>query len=52
MTSPHELDTGEFERRFELSLTMVGRVAAAPAGEVTIDGARVAGVHGWDHFSA
>jgi len=56
VTSPRELDTGEFERRFAVRLTDVGRVvgashADATRGDVTIRGARVANVAGYDHFS-
>ena len=56
VTSPRELNTVEFERRFAVRLTDIGRVvsashADATRGDVTIRGARVANVAGYDHFS-
>jgi thiamine monophosphate kinase len=51
VTSPNDLDTAEFERRFAIPLTMIGRVSASPPGTVMVDGASVVGAHGWDHFS-
>jgi thiamine-monophosphate kinase len=50
VTSPTSLDTAEFERRFGIPLTEVGRVAPG-AATVEVHGARVAAVSGHDHFS-
>jgi thiamine-monophosphate kinase len=56
VTSPRDVDTVEFERRFAVRLTEIGRVvggshADAARGDVTIRGARVANAAGYDHFS-
>lgn len=56
VTSPREVDTVEFERRFAVRLTEIGRVVGgshtdASRGDVTIRGARVANAAGYDHFS-
>lgn len=51
VTSPHDIDSAEFERRFDLPLTMIGRVTATTDSGVAIDGTRVAGTSGYDHFS-
>ena len=50
ITSPRELDTEAFARRFGVPLTQIGRVVAGPAG-VEVRGARVADAKGYDHFS-
>jgi thiamine-monophosphate kinase len=52
ITSPREIDSVEFERRFDIPLTRIGRVSATPDRDVTIDGARVARPSGYDHFSS
>lgn len=56
VTSPGELDAPEFQRRFGVRLTEIGRVvgashAGAPRGDVTVRGARVANAAGYDHLS-
>ena len=50
ITSPRELDTEAFARRFGVPLTQIGRVVAGPAG-VEVRDARVADAKGYDHFS-
>ncbi|MFI5227788.1 MAG: thiamine-phosphate kinase [Gemmatimonadales bacterium] len=49
------LDAAEFERRFALSLTDIGRVSSPdpPGGAALVEvrGARIAGAPGYDHFS-
>jgi thiamine-monophosphate kinase len=51
VTSAHELDVGEFARRFSLSLTRIGVVTAMTDRPVVVQGADIEGVHGYDHFS-
>jgi len=51
VTSPHDIDSAEFERRFDIPLTMIGRVTATTDTGVAVDGTRVAGASGYDHFS-
>ena len=51
VTSPHDIDSAEFERRFDIPLTMIGRVTATTDSGIAIDGNRVAGAGGYDHFS-
>lgn len=51
VTSPHDVDREEFERRFGVRLSEIGRVVDASRGDVTMRGARVANVAGYDHFS-
>ncbi|MDQ3242142.1 MAG: thiamine-phosphate kinase [Gemmatimonadota bacterium] len=51
VTSPLELDTGEFEERFQLPLTLVGRVSAGEASVVLVqDGAPIATPRPFAHF--
>jgi thiamine-monophosphate kinase len=52
VTSPVELDSREFERRFSLPLTRIGMVNSIPNGSVLIHGASVENMRGYDHFSA
>ena len=49
VTAP-SLEEAEFERRFSLPLTEIGRVVPGPA-DVDVHGASVAAVSGHDHFS-
>jgi thiamine-monophosphate kinase len=49
-TTPNQMDAAEFARRFSLEVTEIGRVVPGPAG-VDVEGARVAAVSGYDHFS-
>lgn len=52
VTASAEIDVGEFMRRFGIPLTRIGSVAAgAPHVDWHGGGARVANVHGHDHFS-
>ena len=52
VASPRDIDAAEFERRFELPLTAIGRIEAGDADVVaTLRGARVAPGGGFDHFS-
>jgi thiamine-monophosphate kinase len=51
VTSPSELDVGEFQRRFGIELTEIGRVRAATPGTIEIPGIEVAALTGYDHFS-
>jgi thiamine-monophosphate kinase len=51
VTMPHAIDVAEFEGRFSLRLTCIGRVESERGGTVTVDGSRVANVGGHDHFS-
>lgn len=51
VTAPHDLDCDEFQRRFGIRLSEIGRVVGAASGEVTVGGARVANAAGYDHFS-
>ena len=51
VTLPREVDATEFERRFSLRLTCVGRVQGGASGTVIVSGSRVANVGGHDHFS-
>ena len=46
-----ELDVGEFERRFGIPLTEIGRVARAERGNIYLSGARVANLSGYDHLT-
>ena len=50
VTASNPFDVDDFMRRFEIPLTRIGRVAAG-APRVEWHGARVANVHGHDHFS-
>ncbi|MDB4875777.1 MAG: thiamine-monophosphate kinase [Gemmatimonadetes bacterium] len=50
-TAPRAIDTTEFERRFGLPLTEIGRVTSGERGTVEVDGERVANAAGYDHFS-
>jgi thiamine-monophosphate kinase len=51
VTSPRELDTASFAKRFGHPLTGIGRVAAGQPGSVDVRGARFASVAGYDHFN-
>jgi len=51
VTSPAPFDAAEFERRFGIPLTEIGRVVPG-AAVVDVHGARVAAVSGHDHFSS
>jgi thiamine-monophosphate kinase len=51
VTSPREMDRAEFERRFSVRLSMIGRVVDVSRTEVTIRGARGANARGYDHLS-
>jgi thiamine-monophosphate kinase len=51
VTSPRELDCDEFERQFGVRLSEIGRAVGASQSDVTVRGARVANVAGYDHFS-
>lgn len=51
VSSPRPFDVGEFEQRFALPLTAIGRVVEGEPGTVRVEGARVANLLGHDHFS-
>jgi thiamine-monophosphate kinase len=51
VTTPLAFDTFDFEQRFSLPLTRIGRVSAGSPGTVSVLGARVASARGHDHFS-
>jgi thiamine-monophosphate kinase len=51
VTSQRAIDAAEFEQRFRVRLTEIGRVVAPSNGDVTVNGARVANAAGYDHFS-
>jgi len=50
VTAPHALDVGEFEARFRLPLTEIGKAVAGGAGDVTIVGMPHIQIAGYDHF--
>jgi thiamine-monophosphate kinase len=52
VTAPREFDTAEFERRFAVSLTQIGRIVSAQPGSVRISGVAAARSSGFDHFSS
>jgi thiamine-monophosphate kinase len=51
VTSSSDFDVDEFERRFRIPLTEIGRVTDAEHGIVYLSGARVANARGHDHFT-
>ncbi len=51
VTASDALDIGEFERRFALELTEIGRVTTASGADVVVPGVEVAALHGHDHFT-
>jgi len=51
VTSPREMDCDEFQRRFGVRLSEIGRVVDVSRSEVMVRGARVANAAGYDHFS-
>lgn len=51
VASPGEIDCAEFERRFGVRLSEIGRVVDASGSDVTVRGERVAYAAGYDHFS-
>jgi len=51
VTSPREFDREDFQRRFGVRLSEIGRVTDASQCDVTVRGASVANVAGYDHFS-
>ena len=50
VTSPRPLDLAEFEQRFAVPLTEIGRIDVGPPA-VFVTGARVANAVGYDHLS-
>lgn len=52
LTSPNEMDVGDFERRFGLPLTRIGVVAPAATESVVILGAIASKMRGHDHFAS
>lgn len=51
VTSQRELDRDEFQRRFGVRLSEIGLVTDASRSDVTVRGASVANIAGYDHFS-
>jgi thiamine-monophosphate kinase len=51
VTSPRDIDCEEFQARFGVPLSEIGRVVDASRSDVTVRGARVANAAGYDHFS-
>lgn len=51
VSSPRAFDVAEFERQFGLPLTAIGHVVDGEPGRVRVAGARVAHLHGHNHFS-
>jgi thiamine-monophosphate kinase len=51
VTSPLTLDARAFEAKFQLPLTLIGRVVDGAPGTVDIRGLAVANLRGHDHFS-
>jgi len=52
LAAPRPLDCVEFEARFGIPLTEIGRVGTGTAGTVRISGVAAANVGGWNHFSS
>lgn len=50
-TSSAALDVADFERRFGIPLTEIGRVTESGGAGVHVSGARVANLRGHDHFT-
>lgn len=51
VTSPSKFDVDDFERRFAIPLTEIGRVGDAAGGNIYLNGVRVANLRGYDHLT-
>ena len=52
LAAPRALDCAEFEARFGLPLTEIGRAGPGTPGAVRISGVAATNVGGWSHFSS